>query len=147
MIAIKKKGIFIIFFIIFLINIFLIAKRRDFNFYNLKSFFYPSQLSLIKKDLNLVKNENNNYEYNNIFNFLKENKIKEINIDTDLLKKTNNIGDIIFYFYPIKFNDKSQYVIGYHDQIKYNGCSSLLSKPKNADNKFWKDKLTVYICE
>jgi predicted RND superfamily exporter protein len=148
MIAIKKKGIFIIFFIIFLINIFSIVKRRDFNFSNLMNSFYLSEYHEIKKDLNMRYNENDiKYDYTNIIIFLKINKIKEINIDKDILKKYNNMGDIIFYIYPIKFNDKSQYVISYFNKSKYNGCKLIISKPKNEDEKNLNKRLTLYICE
>ena len=148
MIAIKKKGIFIIFFIIFLINIFSIVKRRDFNFSNLMNSFYLSEYHEIKKDLNMRYNENDiKYDYTNIIIFLKINKIKEINIDKDILKKYNNMADIIFYIYPIKFNDKSQYVISYFNKSKYNGCKLIISKPKNEDEKNLNKRLTLYICE
>lgn len=148
MIAIKKKAIFIIFFIIFLINIFSIVKRRDFNFSNLKNSFYLSEYFEIKKDLNVTNKKNdNNYDYNNIRIFLKTNKIKEVNIDINILKKYNNIRDIIFFIYPTKFNEKSQYVISYFNQSIYNGCKLIISKPKNVDEKLLDKKLTLYICE
>jgi hypothetical protein len=149
MIAIKKRGIFIIFFIFFLINILSIVKRRDFNFSNLKNSFYLSEYFEIKKDLNATnkKSDNdNNYDYNSIKIFLKKNKIKEVNFDTDILRKYNNIGDIIFFFYPIKLNDKSQYVVSYYNQSKYNECKLIISKPK-LDEKLLDKKLTLYICE
>jgi hypothetical protein len=150
MIAIKKRGIFIIFFIFFLINILSIVKRRDFNFSNIKSYFNESEYFEIKKDLNATnkKSDNdNNYDYNSIKIFLKKNKIKEVNFDTDILKKYNNIGDLIFFFYPLKLNDKSQYVVSYYNQSKYNKCKLIISKPKNVDEKLLDKKLTLYICE
>ena len=143
MITIKKKGIFIIFFIIFLINIFSIVKRRDFNFSNLMNSFYLSEYLEIKEDLNVTNKKNNYNDYNNLFIFLKKNKIKEVNFDIDIPKKE----DLIYYIYPIKFNDKSQYVIGYFNQRKYNGCKLIISKPKNIDENFLKKKVTLYICE
>ena len=153
MITIKKKRIFIIFFIFFLINILLIVKRRDFNFSNIKNYFHESEYFEIKKDLNATnkKNDNdNNYDYNSIIIFLKKNEIKEVNFDRDILKKYNNIGDLIFFFYPIKFNDKSKYVISYFNQSKYNECKLIFSKPGNLNKeleKLFDKKLTLYFCE
>jgi hypothetical protein len=151
MIAIKKRGIFIIFFIFFLINILSIVKRRDFNFSNIKNYFHESEYFEIKKDLNATNKKNdNNYDYNSIKIFLKKNKIKEVNFDRDILKKYNNIEDLIFFFYPIKFNDKSKYVISYFNQSKYNECKLIFSKPKNLNEEHEKlldKKLTLYICE
>jgi len=151
MIAIKKRGIFIIFFIFFLINILSIVKRRDFNFSNIKNYFHESEYFEIKKDLNATNKKNdNNYDYKSIIIFLKKNKIKEVNFDRDILKKYNNIEDLIFFFYPIKFNDKSKYVISYFNQSKYNECKLIFSKPKNLNEEHEKlldKKLTLYICE
>ena len=151
MIAIKKRGIFIIFFIFFLINILSIVKRRDLNFSNIKNYFHESEYFEIKKDLNATNKKNdNNYDYNSIKIFLKKNKIKEVNFDRDILKKYNNIEDLIFFFYPIKFNDKSKYVISYFNQSKYNECKLIFSKPKNLNEEHEKlldKKLTLYICE
>ena len=151
MIAIKKGGIFIIFFIFFLINILSIVKRRDFNFSNIKNYFHESEYFEIKKDLNATNKKNdNNYDYKSIIIFLKKNKIKEVNFDRDILKKYNNIEDLIFFFYPIKFNDKSKYVISYFNQSKYNECKLIFSKPKNLNEEHEKllyKKLTLYICE
>ena len=143
MIIIKKKVLFIFFLIIFFINIFLISKRRDFNFSNLMNSFYLSEYLEIKEDLNVTNKKNNYNDYNNLFIFLKKNKIKEVNFDIDIPKKE----DLIYYIYPIKFNDKSQYVIGYFNQRKYNGCKLIISKPKNIDENFLKKKVTLYICE
>ena len=149
MIAIKKKGIFIIFFIFFLINILSIIKRRDFDFSNINNSFHESNYFEIKKDLNVTNKKNDiNYNYHSIITFLKKNKIKEVNFDRDILKKYN-IGDIMFLFYPIKLNDKSKYVISYYNQSKYNECKLIFSKP-NLDKeleKLYDKQLTLYICK
>ena len=96
------------------------------------------------------KKNDSNYDYNNIIFILKKNKIKEVNIDIDILKKYNNFGDLIFFFYPIKFNDKSKYVISYFIQSKYNECKSVFSRPENLNEELeelFKKRLTLYICE
>lgn len=148
MIIIKKKVLFIFFLIIFFINIFLISKRRDFNFYYIKSFLHNETYSQINENSN-IKNEEINFELNNINLTLKKNKIKEINIDSNILKKNLNIEDIIFYFYPIKVSTGSHYVIGYFNDHKYDKCKNLgptLPKGPILTN-FFDTHLTVYTCE
>ncbi len=66
MIAIKKKRIFVFFFIIFFISIFLISKRRDFNFYNLKFIFDNEKISNINNNSNAVTKDNNFHVINEI---------------------------------------------------------------------------------
>jgi len=151
MIAIKKKRIFVFFFIIFFISIFLISKRRDFNFYNLKFIFDNEKISNINNNLNAVTKDNNFYGINKISIFLKKNKIEEINFDKELLKKKNNssansIEDIIFFLYPIKFNKKSNYIISYFNDSKYSKCKLMI--PKSTQDVKLNDKfLTIYLCE
>ena len=151
MIIIKKKVLFIFFLIIFFINIFLISKRRDFNFYYIKSFLHHETYSQINENSNIKNAENNNYELNNIYLIFKKNKIKEINIDSNILKKNLNIEDLVFYFYPTKFSTGSHYVIGYFNDRKYDKCKNLGLEPihlKDAiENKFFDTHLTVYACE
>jgi hypothetical protein len=146
MIIIKKKRLFIFFFIIFLINMFLISKRRDFNFYNLMFIFDNEKISSIDKNLNTVITD---HDLSVINLFLKKNKIREVNIDINSLKKnniTNSIEDIIFFFYPIKLNNKSNYIISYHNDNKYNKCKLMLPKPRQ-DVKLNEKFLTIYLCE
>jgi hypothetical protein len=151
MIAIKKKRIFVFFFIIFFINIFLISKRRDFNFYNLMFVFDNEKISNINNNSNTATKDNNFYGINEISIFLKKNKIEEINFDKDLFKKKNNIStysieDMIFFFYPKKFNKKSNYIISYFDDNKYSKCKLMIPKTMQTEklnNKY----LTIYLCE
>lgn len=146
MITIKKKTLFVFFFIFFLINVFLISKRRDFNFYNLKFIFDNEKYSNINKNLNY---EFINAGLNNILIFLKKNKIREINFDKTFLKENDNIltnEDLIFFLYPTKLNNKSNYIIGYFNDKKYNKCKSSFPKPLVEEIRL--NKLpTVYFCE
>lgn len=146
MIAIKKKTLFVFFFIFFLINAFLISKRRDFNFYNLKFIFDNEKYSNINKNLN---NELIDVNLNYILIFLKKNKIREINFDKTFLKENDNIvtnEDLIFFLYPTKLNNKSNYIIGYFNDKKYNKCK--LFSPKPLMEEIHLNKLpTVYFCE
>ena len=151
MITIKKKKIFVFFFIIFFINVFLVGKRRDFNLYNLKFIFDNEKIGNINKNSNTVTKDNNYHGINPVSVFLKKNKIEELNFDEDLLIEKNNgstssVADIIFYLYPTKFNNKSNYVISYLNDSKYNKCKLMIPKPtqdENLNNKF----LTIYLCE
>ena len=146
MIVIKKKTLFVIFFIFFLINLFLISKRRDFNFYNLKFIFDNEKYSNINKNLNTaIIDANLNY----ILMFLKKSKIREINFDKTFLKENDNIinnEDLIFFLYPVKLNNKSNYIISYFNDKKYNKCKSFFPKPLKEEILI--NKLpTVYFCE
>ena len=146
MIVIKKKTLFVFFFIFFLINLFLISKRRDFNFYNLKFIFNNEKYSNINKNLNTELIDSN---LNNILTLLKEKKIREINFDKTFLKENDNIvtnEDLIFFLYPVKLNNKSNYIINYFNNKKYNKCKSFL--PKHSFEETHLNKLlTVYFCE
>lgn len=146
MIVIKKKTLFVFFFIFFLINLFLISKRRDFNFYNLKFIFNNEKYSNINKNLNTELIDSN---LNNILTLLKEKKIREINFDKTFLKENDNIvtnEDLIFFLYPVKLNNKSNYIINYFNNKKYNKCKSFLPKPSFEETHLNK-LLTVYFCE
>ena len=152
MIAIKKKRILVFFFIIFFINIFLISKRRDFNFYNLKFIFDNEQISYINNNSNTVTKDNNLQNLNIIFIFLKKNKIEEVNFDKRSLKKNssdNTIDNIIFFLYPIKYNEKSNYIISYFNDSKYSKCKLMIPKifSDNKDDKLNNKLLTIYLCE
>lgn len=150
MIIIKKKVLFTFFIIFFFINILLISKRRDFNFYYIKFFFDHETYSQINENSN-IKNEGIYDELDNIYLILKKNKIKEINIDSNILKKNFNIEDMVFHFYPTKVSAGSHYVIGYFNDHKYDKCKNILIKPidpKDAvEKKFFDTHLTIYACE
>lgn len=146
MIVIKKKTLFVFFFIFFLINVFLISKRRDFNFYNLKFIFDNEKYSNINKNLNTAIIDSN---LNNILIFLKKSKIREINFDKTFLKENDNIvtnEDLIFFLYPVKLNNKSNYIISYFNDKKYNKCKLFFPKPLMEEILI--NKLpTIYLCE
>ena len=153
MITTKKKRIFVFFFIIFLINIFLIIKRRDFNFYNFKFFLAPEKISNIDNNLSILANDMNFVFISNIKIFLIKNGITEVNYDSDYLKKYNNAveiyasEDIIFYFYPIKIKNNSRYIISYFNDNKYNKCKLIISKPPKFEKEIVNKILTLYHCE
>ena len=108
--------------------------------------FDNEKISSIDKNLNTVITD---HDLSVINLFLKKNKIREVNIDINSLKKnniTNSIEDIIFFFYPIKLNNKSNYIISYHNDNKYNKCKLMLPKPRQ-DVKLNEKFLTIYLCE
>jgi hypothetical protein len=153
MITIKKKKIFVFFFIIFLINTFLIIKRRDFNFYNFKFFLAPEKISNIDSNLSILANDMNFVFIPNIKIFLIKNEITEINYDRDYLKKYNSAveiyatADVMLYFYPIKIKNNSPYIIGFFNDNKYNKCKSIISKPTRFEEEIVNKMLTLYHCE
>ena len=144
MIVIKKKTIFVFFFIFFLFNVYLISKRRDFNLHNLKFLFDNEKFSNINKNLNTIEKHNN---LNQVLVFLKKNKIREINFDKNFLKENDNntIEDLIFFFYPVKFNEKSNYIISYFND-EYNKCK-LIFTVAPLDEKQFNKLTTIYFCE
>jgi hypothetical protein len=153
MITIKKKKIFVIFFLFFLINTFLIIKRRDFNFYNFKFFLAPEKISNLDSNLSILANDMNFVLIPNIKKFLIEKGITEINYDRDYLKKYNSAveiyatEDVILYFYPIKIKNNSRYIISYFNDNKYNKCKSIISEPPRFEEEIVNKILTLYHCE
>jgi len=146
MITIKKKTILLLCFIFFLLNILLILHRRDFNFYNFKLFFNLNFNSKINKDINELEEINKNDVMNQIYYFLNNNKIKEVNLDKDAIRKLNyNIEDIIFHFYPIKIKNSSRYIISNFYNDKYDKCTKLYDDV--GPKKYIERKLTIYLCK
>lgn len=139
MITIKNKTILVIIFIFFLINILLIVKRRNFNFYNFKLFLQEEYYSEINKDLSELKKLKNYNDIIGIKNFLLEKNIREVNFDKDVIKNLNlNFNEIIFFYYPLKIEDKSHYIISNSYNSKYENCQSLFTKPP---------VFTIYLCK
>jgi hypothetical protein len=155
---VKKKTIFVFFFIFFLINVFLISKRRNFNFDTrfillaelemLNQMIYQDNKNFIENtNLNKVPSINNQLKA--VLAFLNNNKIREINFNKDFLEENKNnisIEDTLVLYYPIKFNSKSNYIISYLNDGRYNKCK--LITPEPSQNKEYNDKsLAIYLCE
>lgn len=145
MITIKKKTILVIIFIFFLINILLIVKRRNFNFYNFKLFFHEEYYSEINKDLSEVKKLYNYNDINNFKNFLLKKNIREVNLDKDVIKNLNlNFNEMKIFYYPLKIEDKSHYIISNFHSSKYENCQSLFTKSRGIN--IYRN-LTIYLCK
>lgn len=148
MITIKNKTILVIIFIFFLINILLIVKRRNFNFYNFKLFLQEEYYSEINKDLSELKKLKNYNDIIGIKNFLLEKNIREVNFDKDVIKNLNlNFNEIIFFYYPLKIEDKSHYIISNFYNSKYENCQSLFNKPPVFPAMDINTNLTIYLCK
>jgi hypothetical protein len=134
MIIFNKKTLFIIFIIFFLINIFLILKRREFNFNNFKYFLRNENYQEINKHIN-------GNVIDSFILFAKKEGIKEINFDKSILKDYN-IHDLIFHFYPIKYNNNSKYIFSY-EKKSYSHCINYHDTNKGKLKKF----ATLYFCK
>jgi hypothetical protein len=134
MIIFNKKTLLIIFIIFFLINIFLILKRREFNFNHFNYFLKKENYQEINKHIN-------GDVIDSIILIVKKEGIKEINFDKSILKDYN-IHDLIFHFYPIKYNNNSKYIFSY-EKKSYSHCINYHDVNKGKLKKF----VTVYFCK
>jgi hypothetical protein len=98
---------------------------------------------------NLNKVPSINSQLKAVLAFLNNNKIREINFNKDFLEENKNnisIEDTLVLYYPIKFNSKSNYIISYLNDGRYNKCK--LIAPEPSQDKEYNDKsLAIYLCE
>ena len=67
--------------------------------------------------------------------------LKEINFDKSILKDYN-IHDLIFHFYPIKYNNNSKYIFSYEKKT-YSHCTNYYDANYSKLKKF----VTLYFCK